>query len=242
MSRLEPTRADRFQPLAPEGKPAREDFHEHIEEHPRIGRRAAESSDVGHPTVEPGRMVGQIDADADHYRVVSALEQDAGELCAAGENVIGPLYLEFRFRRRDAESFVKRDCGGQRERRCWRIVRPQPDERAGVEISRRGMPIPPLAPAPSGLALGAEPEALRCALPRKAQDVVVCGTGLLDRPDQNRALAAFSETALSGPSTRCPSGETKIAQTRIIALSALKPRRSNPGAVSSKYMTLTIFR
>jgi hypothetical protein len=72
-----------------------------------------------------------------------------------------------------------------------RITGVEPDQRARVEITGRGLPCAALASPSPRLALGAEPQALGCPFARKGKHIAVGRSGLGDRSDQNSEPAAF---------------------------------------------------
>ena len=102
-------------------------------------------------------MMREVDAEADHHRIVGALEQDARQLGAVEQQVVGPFdrtgavaASPAQIRRPPPASADRRD---QRQRRGGRIARAQPDQRAGVEIAGRRRPTPrPAARAPRSAA------------------------------------------------------------------------------------------
>ena len=109
-----------------------------------VGRMPA-SAEAGRGAVEILRMVREVDAEADDHRVALALEQDAGELGAVDEEVVGPFDPRAGRVWRD-DRLVQRDGGDQRERRRGRIARLEPDQGA-----RRGdCPAATATPCPAG--------------------------------------------------------------------------------------------
>ncbi len=64
-------------------------------------------------------MMREVDAEADHHRVAGALEEDAGELGAMEEEVVGPFQPEsvIRAGEEEAHRLLQRHRGDQRQRR-----------------------------------------------------------------------------------------------------------------------------
>jgi hypothetical protein len=157
-------------------------------------------------------VLDAVDADAhdDHSaaaRQVLTLDQDAGDLAAVEQQVVGPFEREPRGRNVARRGVEQYDAGEQRQRLCGRILRCQPDEAADVEVSWGRRPRPALAPAPGGLPLCPEPQALGIAGRGAFGDRVVgrAGLGKRDVADrrrncpcgQNSAFAASKVAALS---------------------------------------------
>ena len=180
----EPARADRREALvAPAPEPAGEALGQGVEEQGRIGR-SAEHADADRRARGLVGMVGEIDSEADDDRVVDPLEQDARQLGAGDQQIVGPFDLD-RAPAGDegGGDLVQRHRGDQRQGRRRRIAGAKPDERAGVEIAGRRMPFPPLPAAAAGLALGAQPDPLGRALAGERGEVVVGRAGLGDGAD-----------------------------------------------------------
>lgn len=203
MGSEQPAGADGAKALAPPApQPAREAFGQRFGESLRIGRAPGQPGEAGRGAVQPFRMVGEIDAEADDDRVVGSLEEDARELGAARQEVVGPFDRDRLALGEGGDGLVERDGGDQSERRGRRVVAAQADERARIEIARWRNPVPALPAPAAGLALGAKPEPLGGAAPRKGGYIVVGGPRLGDELDQNRAPAAFIEAASSSGMAR----------------------------------------
>ena len=134
-------------------------------------------------------MMREIDAEADDHRVILALEQDAGKLGAVDQQVVRPF--DPGLRRIGRHHLVQRDRGDQRQRRRGRIVRPQADEGAGIEIAGRRQPRPALPALAAGLPLGAQPVPSAAPSRASAAQIVIGRAGLGDRADQKSEFAAL---------------------------------------------------
>jgi hypothetical protein len=146
--------------------------------------------------------MGEVDAEADDHRLPFPLEQDARQLRAGGEEVVGPFDADADRGREGRSDFVEGDGGGERKGRRGRIAGTKADEGAGVEIARGRVPGPPLPALACGLPLGAKPAAFWGAGAGERGEIVVGRGRLGDGSDQKSALAALRDTSASGPTTR----------------------------------------
>jgi hypothetical protein len=143
--------------------------------------------------------MGEVDAESDDHGLPFALQENARDLRGAGEKVVRPFEAQLDGGGKAARRLVQRDRRDQRERRRGRVRESEPDQGARVEIAFGRLPRPALAPPAPRLARGAKPAAFRRAGAGERGEVVVGGGGGGDGADQNRALAAFSDTRASGP-------------------------------------------
>jgi hypothetical protein len=146
--------------------------------------------------------VREVDAEADDHRLAFPLEQDAGQLRPAGDEVVGPFDRDGRGGGKGLYRLVKRDGGDEGEAGRGRVAGAEPDKGAGVEIARRGDPRPALPALAAGLAPGAQPFAFRGAGAGKSGEIVVGRAGLADNADQKSDLAALAEAWPSGPTRK----------------------------------------
>ena len=139
-----------------------------------------------------------IDADAKH-NIFDFIEfgaefgEDAAELSAAGEQVIGPLDLAT-----EAGAIAngaKERGGGQDGDACGRLGRPCRAQENGKPetLPLRREPAPAEAPTAFGLGLGKDDDALRNAIPAEAVDHVIGGGGFLKNTDIAANSAAGAE-------------------------------------------------
>jgi hypothetical protein len=126
----------------------------------------------------------KVHAEAQHDDVIPPLEQDAGELAAIEQQIIGPFDRQPRRRRELAGRIVQRDGGEQRQCLGGRVSAPQADEAADVQIAGCRGPIPALPAPPRGLALGAQPQPLGLA------GGGALGNGVVGRADLREADVA----------------------------------------------------
>jgi len=210
----EPRGPDRRQAFA---APAAEPGFETGGKAPRQGAGRDRVPEAG----RAGGPLGEIDSEADDHPILLALEQDAGELGAVEEQVVGP----FDPHRRSVRShrLVKGDGGDERERRRGRVAGLEADQGRDVEVAGGGVPRPALPALAAGLALGAQPEAFARAFARERGDVFVGGARLGDGADQNKAPAAQRVACSRGPSRIMLSGETNkpIASSSTVPTGSL---------------------
>ena len=136
-------------------------------------------------------MMCQIDSNADHDRMIGAFKQYASKLRPFDEEIVRPFDQHLVNRKVSRDDLLERNSGDQRESRCGRIAGPQSNEGADIEIAFRRVPFAALTPLAASLTLRAQPQAFGCALFCQFRYVVISGTRFSDRPDQNRAPAAF---------------------------------------------------
>ena len=95
---------------------------------------------------------------------------------------------------------LQRHRGDQRQRRRGRIARPQPHDRARIEIARRRHPCPALPPPPGGLALGAQPQPFLDPGTGEREQVGIGRSRLGDGADQAQN-SAFAAAIVQPPSS-----------------------------------------
>jgi hypothetical protein len=173
---------------------ARQQGREGLREHLPTQRRSLAVGKVG--------GAGKIDPKADGNTIATAFEEYSGELRAEEKQVIGPLQHQ-RLKRGS-----KIDCFGECKPRCkrqglrGRVAVFELNQRAAVEIARRGQPRAAL-PAPArDLLERYQPVAFDKA--RIGDEVGIGRAGLLDDADacQNSDPAARSVSDPSGPISR----------------------------------------
>jgi len=132
-------------------------------------------------TIVKRRSAREIDAEADRDAISAPLEQDAGELLPAEHQVVRPFEHERFAGRRDVERLDQREPRRQGERRRRRVIRPELDERAPVEIAVGGDPLASL-PAPARFLFERdEPFAFDGSL--RSEQVRIGRANALDDPD-----------------------------------------------------------
>ena len=126
-------------------------------------------------------MAGEVDAEADHHRVALPLEQDAGELGAVDEQIVGPFDLRVGSMRCDR--LAQRNSRDQSERGRRRVAGLEAHQRRSVEVAGRRDPRFALPPLAAGLPLGAQPQAFGGAVACESSDIVVGGARFGDGAD-----------------------------------------------------------
>ena len=163
------------------------------------------------------RRARQIDAESDCNPLAVAFKQNPRELLASEHRVVGPFQHQRLTGRGDVYGLDEGQSCGKRQRLCRRIASAQLDQRAAEEIARSRNPGAALA-SPACLLLERNQPATLNGI-RIGEQVDVGRTGALDDIDtaQNRLPAALSVKALSGPISKYPTGEIRIAANKISA-------------------------
>jgi len=174
--------------FAPLGEPLGESSGETLEESAGQWQLDGQRCEARRFLRQPFGMMSEVDAEAGDHRVALALKQDAGELGAANQKIVGPFDADSRYIRCD--DVMERDGGDECQRRSRRVSGAKADDRAGVEVTRRGEPRPALPALAASLAIGAQPAAFGRTIASENGEIVVGGACLCDGADQNSELAA----------------------------------------------------
>ena len=244
--------------FAPDDKRLVEPVNEALEQLARANRPSACAGKTRGCVIDLPRRVGAIDANPNRIARAAAGEanpfnQDAGAFGAVQHQVIRPFEADFgragvpcRARQRHAgdEAQLRRERGGARI----------DQQGGGVKVALRRYPAAAAAASPGCLLASDNPHAIRLAGKRSAARLLV---GRIDRAkpsDAPRRMRVVKPQG-RGQKSDCAaaiaalvSGEGKNMNKRIIraetasTMRATGDWRSNAGAGSSKYISLTILR
>ena len=158
--------------------PLREPRHQRgRERREQAVRRGADAGrgEIGRGMFGAVRVVRAVDADADHNRRALAFDQDAGELVAVDQEVIGPFQQHAAGEARNArgDGVVQRQ--GSDERQFGKAVRRRRvgEQQARIEIAGLRHPGASAAAAARGLGFCGDPQRRALARARKPQRLLV---------------------------------------------------------------------
>ena len=172
-----------------------ENLGQTVEQHPGVGIGRALGDEAGDGPVEIAGMIGDVEADTDDDRVASALQQDARDLRAIDQYIIGPFYprLPGAQRRDEGMNSIGRD---QRQRVRQGIAGLQADKGGAIKVADGAVPDaahPPPAPA---LPSGAQPTAFAYTGIDQCQHVGIGRYGIFNeaylRQNKDAAAAALA--------------------------------------------------